>query len=133
MALDWLGFDHCSVIVTDAARSRAFYGGVLGLEEIAPPKTFDFLVLWFRVGGGQCVHLLLKPQPDTRSPRHFCLQVPDAQAARAHFRQHGVAIEETTPIPGADRFFVCDPDGNRIEILHWQRAYRPEEDGRFQV
>src|SRR5437870_5497783 len=26
--------DHCSVIVTDVARSRAFYGGVLGLKEI---------------------------------------------------------------------------------------------------
>ena len=29
--------DHCSVIVTDVARSRDFYGRVLGLKEIALP------------------------------------------------------------------------------------------------
>jgi hypothetical protein len=26
-------------------------------------------------------------------------------------------------IPGADRFFVTDPDGNRIEIIEWKEAY----------
>ena len=36
-----------------------------------------------------------------------------------------VATEETTPIPGADRFFVYDPDGNRVEFIEWQRPYEP--------
>jgi hypothetical protein len=31
-----------------------------------------------------------------------------------------VAIEETVKIPGAERFFVFDPDGNRIELIEWQ-------------
>src|SRR5688500_14769993 len=35
--------DHCSVIVTDVARSRDFYGRVLGLKEIPAPKEFDFV------------------------------------------------------------------------------------------
>ena len=34
-------------------------------------------------------------------------------------------LEETTPIPGADRFFIADPDGNRIEIIQWLRSYDP--------
>jgi glyoxylase I family protein len=118
--------DHCSVIVTDVERSRRFYRDLLGLREIHPPRTFDFVVVWFDLGN-QHLHLLLKPKPDTISPRHFALRVTDAQAARRHFQQHGVATEETTPIPGADRFFVYDPDGNRIEIIHWQRPYDPAE------
>src|ERR1700735_1622455 len=94
--------DHCSVIITDVERSRRFYRDVLGLKEIAKPRTFDFVVLWFDLGNQQ-LHLLLKDHPDVRSPRHFALRVSDVEAARAHFRGHGLRPEETTPIPGADR------------------------------
>ena len=38
-----------------------------------------------------------------------------------------MTITETTPIPGADRFFITDPDGNRIEIIEWFRPYSSEE------
>ena len=110
--------DHCSVIITDVERSRRFYRDVLGLKEIPRPRTFDFVVLWFDLGN-QHLHLLLKDRPDTISPRHFALRVADAAAARAYFRDTDIPIQETTPIPGADRFFISDPDGNRIEIIQW--------------
>ena len=123
--------DHVSVLVTDVAKARAFYRDVLGLKEIAPPREFDFVALWFDLGGGQALHLLQKPTADTQSPRHFCLHVADAVAARKHFAQRGVPTEETTKVAAADRFFVRDPDGNRIELLHWTRPYKPEADGKF--
>jgi len=119
------GLDHASVIITDVERSRAFYRDVLGLREVPPPHTFDFVVLWFELGDGRYVHLLLKPQPDTISGRHFALHVADAVAARDHFRRLGVPTDETVRIPNADRFFIRDPDGNRIEIIHWFRPYDP--------
>ncbi len=123
------GIDHVSVLVTDVSRSRAFYAGVLGLREIPKPKSFDFVALWFDLGGGQTLHLLKKPQPDTRSPRHFALGVPDARAAREHFARHGVPTEETTVIAGCDRFFVYDPDGNRVEVIQWVAPYDPAAAG----
>src|SRR5229473_5040408 len=92
-----LQIDHCSVIITDVERSRRFYRDVLGLREIHKPRTFDFVVLWFDLGN-QHIHLLLKDRPDTISPRHFALRVADAADARAHFREQGIAIQETTPI-----------------------------------
>jgi catechol 2,3-dioxygenase-like lactoylglutathione lyase family enzyme len=118
--------DHCSVIITDVERSRRFYRDVLGLKEINKPRTFDFVVLWFDLGNMH-IHLLLKEEPDTISPRHFALRVADATSARTYFRERGLAIQETTPIPGADRFFISDPDGNRIEIIQWLRPYNSEE------
>jgi catechol 2,3-dioxygenase-like lactoylglutathione lyase family enzyme len=127
--LDVTQIDHCSVIITDVERSRHFYRDLLGLREIARPRTFDFVVVWFDLGNQQ-LHLLLKEQADTLSPRHFALRVGDIRAARAHFAGHGVAMQETTPIPGADRFFIFDPDGNRIEIIQWLRPYDPVQDGR---
>ena len=121
--------DHCSILITDLAKAREFYVDVLGLKEIAKPKTFDFVVIWFDLGGGQTLHLLRKPQPDTASPRHFALKVLDARAAREHIRAHGVPIEETTLIPHCDRFFVRDPDGNRIELIQWLEPYNPATSG----
>jgi glyoxylase I family protein len=128
MAISVFAIDHCSVLITDVDRSRAFYGDILGLKEIPRPRTFDFVVLWYDLGN-QHVHLLLKDKPDTSSPRHFALRVSDIAGARNHFKGHGIPIQETTPIPGAERFFVHDPDGNRIEIIQWLRTYEPEADG----
>ena len=116
--------DHCSVLITNVERSRRFYGELLGLREIAKPHTFDFVVIWYDLGN-QHLHLLLKEQPDSLSARHFALRVADIQAARAHFAAHQVPMQETTRIPGADRFFIHDPDGNRIEIIQWLHPYDP--------
>ena len=132
MAFPITHIDHCSVIITDVARSREFYGKKLGLREIAPPRTFDFVVAWYDLGGAY-LHLLLKDHADSISQRHFCLHTPDIGAVREHVVAHGIAIEETVPIPGADRFFIRDPDGNRIEILQWHRRFNPEADGRYLV
>ena len=120
--------DHVSVLVTDLPRARHFYRDVLGLKEISKPKTFDFKVLWFELGNQQ-LHLLQKPQADTRSPRHFALRVTDVQQARMHFQGLGIETLETTPIPHCDRFFVFDPDGNRIEIIQWLEHYDPATSG----
>jgi catechol 2,3-dioxygenase-like lactoylglutathione lyase family enzyme len=126
MVLQISQIDHCSVIITDKDRSRRFYRDLLGLKEIHKPRTFNFEVIWFDLGN-QHLHLLLKDRADTISPRHFALRIPDAVAARAYFREHSIAIDETTPIPGADRFFIRDPDGNRIEIIQWVYPYNPAE------
>lgn len=131
-AIRFTHIDHCSVIVTNVEKSRDFYGRVLGLREIGAPKEFDFVAVWYDLGGTY-LHLLLKPTADTISPRHFCLHTPDIAGARAYFEQLGVPIEETVKIAAADRFFVRDPDGNRIEVLHWERPYDPGRDGKSAV
>jgi glyoxylase I family protein len=124
--------DHVSVIITEVERSRRFYRDFLGLKEIAKPRTFDFVVVWFDLGN-QHLHLLLKDQADTISPRHFALRVADVAAARRYCQERGVATAETTPIPGADRFFIQDPDGNRIEVIQWERPYDPAQSGAPQL
>jgi len=129
MSLPILKIDHCSVIITDVERSRRFYRDLLGLREINRPRTFDFMVLWFDLGD-QHLHLLLKDKPDVISPRHFALRVADAAQAREFFRTHQIPTQETTTIPGADRFFITDPDGNRIEIVQWLRPYSSDENAR---
>lgn len=125
-ALQISQIDHCSVLITNVERSRHFYRDILGLQEINKPRTFDFVAIWFDLGNMH-IHLLLKDKPDAISPRHFALRVADAAVARAYFRERDIPMQETTLIHGADRFFIADPDGNRIEIIQWLRPYNSEE------
>lgn len=116
---------HCSLVVQDLERAATFYREVLGLIEIEIPSTFKpagLQVRWF-VLGAQQVHILLggKNQPDGQ--HHMALQVDDAQAARTWMREQQIETQETTPIPGADRFFVRDPFDNLIEIIEWKELY----------
>lgn len=116
---------HCSIAVQDLDRAAAFYRDVLGLLEIVIPSTFPAAglnVRWFQVGDQQ-IHLVLEAKIHSRSQRHVALHVDDAQAARTSLREKGIGIEETVLIPGADRFFITDLDGNRIEIIQWHEAY----------
>lgn len=113
------GIHHHSIISTNPNATRHFYGDQLGLQELPTPSTFKFPVIWYACGDEQ-LHLLIKDDTDTLSPRHIALYIEDVEAARKDLRDKGVAIDETTPIPGADRFFVQDPDGNRIELIQWK-------------
>lgn len=116
---------HCSVVVQNLELAAAFYRDVLGLDEIAIPSTFQpagLNVRWFRLGSQQ-IHLLLGNEMQRPSQQHMALQVDNARAARVWLKGKGIEIQEAVPIPGADRFFIKDIDGNRLEIIEWKEAY----------
>lgn len=102
----------------DAA--RAFYRGLLGLEERDVPPTLETAELvWFRAGGGLELHCFASD--DVPPPRqHFCLRVdgglPDLRAA---LEAAGVDCADTTEIVGRPRFMCRDPFGNRVELTEW--------------
>src|SRR5690242_3977813 len=121
-AMNLTGIHHVSILVTEMDRSIDFYTRVLGLKEVKRPTNFTVAVRWIELGENQ-IHLIPASEPDSISPRHFALHVDDCDAARAYFRGHGVEARETDPIAGADRFFIADPDGNNIEIIHWSRPW----------
>jgi catechol 2,3-dioxygenase-like lactoylglutathione lyase family enzyme len=116
---------HYSLVVTDMERAVKFYTNVLGLQEIEIPSTFKpagAKVRWFQLGD-QHIHLMPSAQPDAMSPRHIALEIDDAQAGREYFKNKGIEIREEILIPGADRFVISDPDGNRLEMIEWQEPY----------
>lgn len=120
------GIHHAALLITDRPRAIAFYRDGLGLRQIERPPTFTAPelrdVIWFELGDQQ-LHLLPAPTADVPARRHIALHLDDASTARAELLRRGIRIQETTPIPGADRFFVNDPDGNRIELIQWKEMY----------
>jgi catechol 2,3-dioxygenase-like lactoylglutathione lyase family enzyme len=96
--------------------ARDFYGGILGLREIARPEPSRAAgEIWFEVGGLE-LHLSVEEKRNGSDvQRHFGLGCGDVDGLRARARAAGVTIEDG--LPGAcGHFFVHDPFGNRIEI-----------------
>jgi len=102
------------------AGARAFYGGLLGLEERdVPPKLDASELVWFRVGAGLELHVF---ESDDGSPpsQHFCLRVDSGlEELRATLEAAGAEVEDTTEIVGRPRFMCRDPFGNRVELTQW--------------
>jgi catechol 2,3-dioxygenase-like lactoylglutathione lyase family enzyme len=100
-------------------RAIDFYAGVLGLEHIPTPRSFEGTVevTWFRIGDCELhVYALGTGEQAPDSGAHFCLVVADSAAARAELERSGYPCDDAIPIPNRPRFYIHDPFGNRIEI-----------------
>lgn len=114
--------DHASVSVGDIDAGVAFYGGLLGFEQIDRPD-FGFPGAWFSVGG-LAVHLttgghMRGPDAPLRpNDPHFAVAVHgDLDRFLDRLRSEGVAVHELENSPAAERqTFVKDPWGNVIEF-----------------
>ncbi|MES1248574.1 MAG: hypothetical protein ABUS54_12970 [Actinomycetota bacterium] len=69
------------------ADARAFYGGLLGLEERqVPPKLDASELVWFRVGGDLELHCFETGETPAPS-QHFCLRLDAAGGGLDELRQ----------------------------------------------
>jgi catechol 2,3-dioxygenase-like lactoylglutathione lyase family enzyme len=101
-------------------RARAFYGGVLGLEERdVPPKLDASELVWFRAGDDNELHVFASDESPLRD-QHFCLRVDSGlDELRRRLEDAGVEVADTTEIVGRPRFMCRDPFGNRVELTQW--------------
>jgi catechol 2,3-dioxygenase-like lactoylglutathione lyase family enzyme len=114
---------HVSIPVPrqDRERARAFYGGLLGLEErdVLPQLDPDRFI-WFRLGGDVELHLLLVDEAGGEQG-HFCLALEGGlERLRGELERAGVATREGTEIVGRPRFTCRDPAGNLVELAQIQ-------------
>ena len=99
----------------DAA--RAFYGGLLGMNELAKPAELaDCGGCWFESGGVQ-VHLGVELNFRAAKKAHPALCCADYAGLTARLREAGNEVVEDASIPGVVRCHIFDPFGNRIELV----------------
>ncbi len=99
------------------AAARAFYGALLGLEEVAKPANLLARGgVWFQSATLQ-LHLGVDAAFHPATKAHVAFQVQDLPAVRVRLAAAGYAIAEDEPLPGYSRCYVADPFGNRTEIL----------------
>lgn len=100
----------------EEGRARAFYGGVLALEEIPkPPLLAPRGGCWFRCGAHE-LHLSVDPDV-VRGKQHPALLVEGLDALSTRLRAAGAHVEPDDRLPGYRRFYSFDPFGNRLEFL----------------
>lgn len=111
------------------ARVRAFYGDLLGLEEIPAPVTITSVdVIWYKLNDLQELHIFEEEPLGDTSIRHFCLVVEDLGKMRQRLIDGGHSPWDSEPIAGRPRFFCDDPNGNSIEFTTIVGNYLDHQD-----
>jgi catechol 2,3-dioxygenase-like lactoylglutathione lyase family enzyme len=113
-----LGIDHVQVAAPPGCEkaARAFYGGVLGLEEIQKPEALAARGgCWFRAGE-QELHVGVEEAFAPARKAHPGLVADDLEELAGRLRAAGHVTAFDAAVPGARRFHVADPFGNRLEI-----------------
>ncbi len=122
---------HAAVPVSDLARAKRFYEGVLGLKPL-PRPAFPFDGAWYQIGDRE-LHLIAARDPTFRTGKgvvmedgHIALRVKSFRAALAHLESKGIREGgdepgrsmrvNTASVTGYPQIHLLDPDRNVIEI-----------------
>lgn len=133
---------HVSLAVSNIARAREFYTGVLGLREDPSRPKFPFDGAWYHVGD-RSLHLIVPAEDDDATFRgekgadshdgHFAIRVRSYQGAVRLLESKGYRASTdkvprptaANPLPmrlspsgaaGFPQIYIVDPDRNVIEI-----------------
>jgi len=111
---------HAQITVPEGTEKegREFYCGVLGLPEVPKPTALAGRGgFWIGVGDQQ-VHVGTEPGVDRAATKaHLAYEVSGLDQWRQALQQLGIAVLESVPLPGFDRFEFRDPFGNRVEFI----------------
>ncbi len=113
------GVHHVQLAIPAASEdaARAFYAGLLGLDEVAkPPPLAKRGGVWFERGSVR-LHLGVEAPFHPARKAHPAFLVSDLPALCARFDAAGQNYRSDADLPGYDRIFTEDPFGNRIELL----------------
>ena len=112
------GIDHVQVAAPAGceAEARAFYGALLGLEELPKPQPLAARGgCWFRAGA-QELHVGVEEPFTPARKAHPSFVVSDLDGLAARLTGEGIEVTWDDEIPGTKRFYAADPFGNRLEF-----------------
>ncbi len=113
------GIDHVQLAMPKGQedKARAFYRGLLGLNEVPkPPVLAKRGGAWFESGH---VKIHLGVQQDFRAARkaHPAFLVSDIDDFSTRLKDAGCDVTIDYDLPGFKRFYTNDPFGNRLEFM----------------
>ncbi|MFJ7825871.1 VOC family protein [Psychrobacillus sp. NPDC096623] len=121
MSFVFQSIDHVQLAAPKGSESsaRTFYGKILGFTEVEKPELLKKRGgVWFSFGSYQ-IHIGIEEPFAPAKKAHPAFQIENLEALKAHLYKSEVSFVVDTDLPGADRIYVHDPFGNRIEILEW--------------
>ena len=115
--------DHVLLAAPEGSEKEAvrFYGEVLGFREEEKPDSLKGNGgVWFSAGNIQ-LHIGIEAPFYPAKKAHPAFEVKRLEQLKEHLRSNGIELVEDDKLPGANRFYVYDPFGNRLEFLEWIR------------
>ena len=112
------GIDHVQVAAPAGCEpeARAFYGGLLGLEELPKPEALAVRGGgWFRAGA-QELHVGVEEPFTPARKAHPSFVVSDLDGLASRLAAAGIDVTYNVEIPGTKRYETADPFGNRLEF-----------------
>jgi lactoylglutathione lyase len=121
---------HVGVSVASLDRALAFYGDILGCQEIWRGSASGKQLSWVNMrvpDGDDYIEFMLHAKPPTPARlgvmHHLCLEVPDVAKTKAALENRPAgkgwnrAMEIKTGVNRKRQLNVFDPDGTRIEFM----------------
>lgn len=116
--------DHVQVAIPrgEEDTARAFYAGVLGLEEVAKPARLAGRGgCWF-ASGDISLHLGVEDEFRPARKAHPAFLVDGLADLVTRCRAAGAEVVDDEGLETHARAFVFDPFGNRIELMEPRKA-----------
>ena len=114
-----LGFDHVQLAAPRGCEeaARAFYGGLLGMEELPKPEAIRGRGgVWFAAGAQELHVGVEEPFAPGAQGAPRARRRATSTTMRARLVAAGHEPEDNAAIEGVRRLFVHDPFGNRLEV-----------------
>jgi catechol 2,3-dioxygenase-like lactoylglutathione lyase family enzyme len=114
-----VGIDHVQLSMPAGGEdvARAFYGTLLGLDEVPkPPALAGRGGVWF-ADGPVAVHLGVEHDFRPAAKAHPAFVVDDLARLRERLAAASVVVTADDSGLRIDRCYVTDPFGNRIELV----------------
>ncbi|UCZ52368.1 VOC family protein [Bacillus shivajii] len=121
MLYTFKAIDHVQLAAPKGSehQAREFFTNVLGFEEIEKPEPLKKRGgVWFKSGNIQ-IHIGIEDPFSPAKKAHPAFEIEKIEELKVYLKKCNVMFKEDGNLPGANRIYVDDPFGNRLEILEW--------------
>lgn len=121
MTINFTGIDHVQIAAPKGSEDEArnFFIDVIGMKEIPKPSNLAKKGgVWFKCGNHQ-LHIGIQEDFFPAKKAHPAFHVENIEDLRNKIQKSGFVTDPGDTLEGANRFYVNDPFGNRIEFIKW--------------
>jgi catechol 2,3-dioxygenase-like lactoylglutathione lyase family enzyme len=121
MGFNFEQFDHVQLACPKGGedQARAFYQELLGFHELEKPENLKKRGgVWFSDGVIH-IHIGVEEPFLPAKKAHPAFRVKNIESLKTYLDSKKAKYLVDDNLPGANRFYMHDPFGNRLEFLEW--------------